>query len=160
MNVKKEIGDVLTKIKKQHNKQCLVCGNNDSFNVCIECDAIVTARKAYKRFYKNSVRSDESNTISNFKREKEIKYYKEEAQKYLTSVGLEGLDQKEKQSFWNTFYNETKKLENYFRYMQAVLHFNDETKTFYDNSSKWFDELKKSYMLRPKIIEDDLDVPF
>jgi len=138
--------EVMDVLEKKMVKACLVCGEPDKFNVCIICDAKVTARKAYKRCFVNRQGVEKSN-VPEYRKVKEREYYKEEAKKYYTSPGSEGLLQEERNKFFRVYNMEYEKL-NDFEYMCKIMRYVQNGKgewCFKHDDSKWFDELKYFY---------------
>jgi len=136
----KTVDETMYNLKCRFGGICLVCGSKDNYNVCIICDAKVTARKSYKRYYSNCIGVEKTNAPAYIKeRDKEV--YKREAINYFQD-GLEGLYEDERDKFHRFFKYEFDKLNNY-DYMCKVLHFDLIKGKFIDNPGKWFDELKE-----------------
>ena len=125
-------------------KQCLVCNRDDSFGVCVRCDALVTARKVYRRYYKNSAQIRDAG-IYGEKKDKALKFYMDEAKKYFCDSGFEVLTKEELDLFWQTFHFETKKLKDNFEYMCKVLHYDSGNSQFSKEEPHWHDALRRYY---------------
>lgn len=129
-------------LKNTFKGNCLICGVKDNYNVCIICDAKVTARKSYNRYYRNGMNVERTNAPSIIK-DRDKNLYKQEAIKYFRDVGFNGLTEDEQGKFKRFFDFEFSKLSRDFDYMCKVLHFDTEKQSFIDNQGRWFDELKE-----------------
>ena len=136
----KTINEAMEKMKDAFTGKCNVCGRVYAYNVCIVCDAKVTARKAYKKYYTNCIWVD-SMRVPDVIKYRDKEFYKKEAISYCQN-GLQGLSEDEKVKFKMYFDNEFDRLRN-IDYMCKVLHFNASKECFIDNQGKWFDELKE-----------------
>ncbi len=125
----------------------MVCGNNCASRVCIRCDATVTARNVYKRYYQDTLMFDKI-TGEEIKEQKS-RDSMERWKKYYCFVG--GLSKEDLQYYWKNFSFEINRLGDSFFYMCNVLHF-DSAKGLFSNNCDYYGDLKRFNKKRRMIL--------
>ena len=170
--MKESTNAVIDGLKSKEIKRCIMCNNEDSYNICFKCDGIISAQKAFKRYfiynemlyrkYQNIIQSKKGlnesekltevtrimNTqgVTNNLKEKEIKYKKE-----ITDVGIDGLTYQEQQIFFTAFAGEYKKLKENYGYACKKIGYDPTKEVFYIKNIDFAEQLRHDYKMKERV---------
>jgi len=150
-------------IEKPKESKCDICNMADPYRVCVKCDAIVSARKVYKRnfifkdliemkytgivFHNKSIKADEkpaeiSKIMNSFTVVKKIKDYERDSKARETNIGMDGLNLEERQKFFTVYHGHYKRLEDNQEYAMKKIGYDSERRVFFIKDMDFYNQLK------------------
>lgn len=169
-----ETEEVMDSIKEEIVKKCICCGKLDDFNICVRCDGIVSARKAFKEFFmfRQSINAKYQAIVEHrkdlkTKEEKEKEFAKimnsftvinkfkdaeAQAKSRNNTVGVDGLNAAEKQLFHSIFSQQYIKLKENYEYGAKKIGFDPVRDCFVIKDIDFFIALKQDNLRKEATI--------
>jgi len=150
-------------ITEENNIRCSVCGLVALQKTCIECKAIVSARRVFKSnfvyrkdkereymakvIYNDNIRPEEkpaeiSKIMNSFTVVKKIKDYERDSKARETNIGMDGLNLEERQKFFTVYHGHYKRLEDNQEYAMKKIGYDSERRVFFIKDMDFYNQLK------------------
>ena len=162
----KATGDIL---QRNESKKCVICGHDNSYNVCFKCDGIVSARKVFKRYFMCNegiykkyhyviyarrdltepekegelAKAMNSQYVTDKLKEKEKRFRED-----IVNVGLNGLTQDEKQIYFSSFAIEYKKMKDNYDYGCRKIGYDPGKGEFFIKDVDFMEQLRHDNIIR------------